>query len=136
MQTAKQKFLVLFVQDIAHMDGGYSPPIFNVLTYFLLAGFEVTTIGRICVTAEGSGSKYVFESECVHAGSTMHSKGTRTFNGYISVHTEKTTTFAPPMDGIAETTLIMDEKYVGACPAGMQPGESMDADGKIIHKRR
>jgi hypothetical protein len=32
-------FLLLFVQDIAHIDGGYSPPIFNVLTCSLLAGF-------------------------------------------------------------------------------------------------
>ena len=31
---------------------GTSPIEFNVLTYFLLAGFEVTTIGRIWVTAE------------------------------------------------------------------------------------
>jgi hypothetical protein len=31
---------------------GSSPVEFNVLTYFLLAGFEVTTIGRIWVTAE------------------------------------------------------------------------------------
>ena len=31
---------------------GTSPVEFNVLTYFLLAGFEVTAIGRIWVTAE------------------------------------------------------------------------------------
>jgi hypothetical protein len=31
---------------------GTSPVEFNVLTYFLLAGFAVTTIGRIWVTAE------------------------------------------------------------------------------------
>jgi hypothetical protein len=32
---------------------GIPPPIFNVLTYFLLAGFEVTINGRFWVTAEG-----------------------------------------------------------------------------------
>ncbi len=45
-------FLLFFAQDIAHIDGGYSSADFNVLTYFLLAGFEVTTIGRFWVTAE------------------------------------------------------------------------------------
>jgi len=45
-------FLLLFVQDIAHIDGGYFAVEFNVLTYFLLAGFEATAIGRFGVTAE------------------------------------------------------------------------------------
>jgi hypothetical protein len=45
-------FLLFFAQDIAHIDGGYPPSNFNVLNYFLLAGFEVTTSGRFWVTAE------------------------------------------------------------------------------------
>jgi hypothetical protein len=45
-------FLLFFVQDIAHVDGGYSSRPSNVLTAFSLAGFQVTTIGRIWVTAE------------------------------------------------------------------------------------
>jgi hypothetical protein len=40
------------------MDGGYFPVEFNVLTYFLLAGFEVTTIGRFWVTAEEMVQEY------------------------------------------------------------------------------
>jgi hypothetical protein len=46
---------------------------------------------------------------------------------------ESHTTYKPPMRGIEETTMIMDQKYVGACPADMQPGERMDKDGKVIH---
>ena len=49
-------FLLLFAQDIAHVDGGYSLPLSNVLTTFSLAGFQVTTIGRFWVTAEGSAN--------------------------------------------------------------------------------
>ena len=45
-------FLLFFVQDIAHVDGGYSLRLSNVLTTFSLAGFQVTTIGRFWVTAE------------------------------------------------------------------------------------
>jgi hypothetical protein len=87
-------------------------------------------------TFSGSGSKYTSESECVQMGSTMHTKGTMTLDGTTVTHTEETTTFTPPMEGVAETTMITDQKYVGACPAGMQPGDTMDADGKISHRRR
>jgi hypothetical protein len=95
-------------------------------------------MAKICKTntLTGSGSKYISESECVQMGSTMHSKGVLTISGDTAAHNEETTTFAPPMNGIAETTMIMDQKYVGACPAGMQPGESMDANGNVIHRRR
>jgi len=44
--------LLLFAQDIAHANGGYSSVRVNVLTTFSLAVFQVTTIGRIWVTAE------------------------------------------------------------------------------------
>src|ERR1035437_6959669 len=39
-------FLLFFVQDIAHIDGGYSSRPSHVLIAFSLAGFQVTTIGR------------------------------------------------------------------------------------------
>jgi hypothetical protein len=45
-------FLLFLVQDIAHVDGGYSSRPGNVLTSFSLAGFQVTTVGRFWVTAE------------------------------------------------------------------------------------
>jgi hypothetical protein len=50
-------FLLFFAQDIAHIDGGYSSTDFNVLAYFLLAAFAVTTIGRFWVTAEAPNSQ-------------------------------------------------------------------------------
>jgi hypothetical protein len=95
-------------------------------------------MAKICKTdtLTGSGSKYISESECLQMGSTMHSIGVLTISGDTAAHNEETTTFVPPMNGISETTMIMDQKYVGACPAGMQPGESMDADGNVIHRRR
>jgi len=34
--------LLFFVQDIAHVDGGYSSRLSNVLNTFSLAGFQVT----------------------------------------------------------------------------------------------
>jgi hypothetical protein len=36
------------------------------------------------------------------------------------------------MGGASEITM-MDQKYVGRCPAGAQPGDLTTADGKTIH---
>ena len=45
---------VLFVQDIGHAPGGYKPPRVSMSrTPFSLAGFQVITIGRFWVIAEG-----------------------------------------------------------------------------------
>ena len=39
------------------------------------------------------------------------------------------------MGGVSETTMIMDQKYVGSCPAGAQPGDITYADGRVTHWR-
>jgi hypothetical protein len=37
------------------------------------------------------------------------------------------------MDGKTEAIMFSDAKYLGSCPAGMQPGDRMDANGSIVH---
>jgi hypothetical protein len=81
-----------------------------------------------------SGSKYESESECVVRATTIHTKGITTASGANATHTESSTTYTPAFYGISATTMIMDQKYVGACPAGMAPGDMMEADGKVIHR--
>ena len=44
--------LLFFAQDIAHVDGGYSPARINVLVRSPLAGFQVIIIGRFWVIPE------------------------------------------------------------------------------------
>ena len=34
--------------------------------------------------------------------------------------------------GKTETLMTMDSRYLGSCPAGMKPGDSVMADGKKI----
>jgi hypothetical protein len=41
-----------------------------------------------------------------------------------------------PMDGKTETIMISDAKYLGSCPAGMQPGDRLNANGTIVHGRK
>jgi hypothetical protein len=29
--------------------------------------------------------------------------------------------------------MVMEQKYMGSCPAGAQPGDRINADGSIVH---
>ncbi len=37
------------------------------------------------------------------------------------------------MDGITETTMTQDQKYLGNCPAGAQPGDMTTSNGTVKH---
>jgi hypothetical protein len=79
------------------------------------------------------GGTYSTETHCVVAGTVIDSKGTTAFQGDTAFHSESHATYTPAMAGVSETTMIIDQKYVGSCPAGVQPGDRMNADGKVIH---
>ena len=75
-----------------------------------------------------SPNTYVEESSCAkgpNAGSVT--KVVYTNQGDTASHTE-----LHMNAGKAETVVIIDAKYLGACPAGMKPGDLMMEDGKII----
>jgi len=82
---------------------------------------------------KSSGNGFTEETECTIQGSTVTSKVVTTFTGDTAVHSETHGTYSPALYGTAETTVIMDQKYIGACPAGMEPGDFMTSDGKITH---
>jgi len=72
-------------------------------------------------------------SECTVGTTLIKNTGTVTMTGDIASHSEGHTTYTPAVNGMSESTIIMDQKYVGACPAGVEPGDTIDADGKIQH---
>ena len=82
------------------------------------------------------GGKYSSEMHCVVAGTVVESKGITTFQGDTSTHSETHASYTPPLGGISEMTMIIDEKYVGGCPAGAQPGDRTAADGRVTHLGR
>jgi hypothetical protein len=88
-----------------------------------------------CTTVSESflAGKYSNATRCVVANTVIEGKGTTTMQGDSSFHTESHSTYTPPLYGVSETTMIMDQKYVGSCPAGVQPGDRTSADGKVIH---
>ena len=73
------------------------------------------------------------EMRCVMGATVVVSKGTSTYQGDTAAHSETHATYTPPMAGISEMTMIMDQKYVGSCPVGMQPGDMTTPDGRVAH---
>lgn len=82
------------------------------------------------------GAKSENETECVIAGTTTHSKTTVTRTGDNAAHSETHATYNPALGGMTEMTMVMDQKYVGACPDGVDPGDSIAADGKVTKARK
>jgi hypothetical protein len=85
------------------------------------------------VSENFSGGIYTAESECNVMGTVIKSKTTTTFQGDTASHGETHATNTPALNGVSEMTVIMDQKYLGACPAGIQPGDRVNADGSIMH---
>jgi hypothetical protein len=89
--------------------------------------------GCTTVSESTQGNKYFVELKCVVGKTVIDTKGTTTFQGDTSGHSESHTTYIPPMFGKSESTMIIDSKYIGSCPAGMQPGDRINGDGTIAH---
>jgi hypothetical protein len=63
------------------------------------------------------------------AGTAVDSKGTVSYTGDTSVHSETHATYNPALGGVSETTMIMDQKYAGSCPA-WDPARRFDERGR------
>ena len=79
-----------------------------------------------------SGGTYTSETQCTVAGSLITTKLKTVLTGDSS-HTETSTTYDPPFHGQSEATMIQDQKWVGSCPAGIQPGDTVAQDGSVMH---
>ena len=90
------------------------------------------TMDAVSVKRMG-GSIYSAESRRIVAGTAVDSKGTVSYTGYTFAHSETHATHSPALGGVSETTMIMAQNYVGGCPAGTQPGDLMNADGRVTH---
>lgn len=83
-----------------------------------------------------SGNSRSIVTSCKIANSTVLSKSTLTSsNGGTFFHTESHTTFTPPLYGESQDNMIQEQTFLGACPAGMQPGDHQLSDGTIQHHR-
>jgi len=77
--------------------------------------------------------KYSSAAHCLVANTAVDSKTTTTFSNDTSFHTELHSSYTPALYGVGQMTMIMDQKYLGSCPAGVEPGDRINADGTVIH---
>ncbi|MGC3965040.1 MAG: DUF3617 family protein [Rhodocyclaceae bacterium] len=70
-----------------------------------------------------SGNTLSFKSVCKGRDTTATSEGIFTGDMNTAYHGEVITRFDPPVRGQSETKVTIDAKWIGACPAGMKPGE-------------
>lgn len=89
--------------------------------------------GCTIVSESNQGNEYVVEMKCVVGKTVLDTRSRTTMVGDTSAHAESHTTYAPAMNGNSETIMISDSKYISSCPAGLQPGDRINADGTISH---
>jgi hypothetical protein len=79
------------------------------------------------------GNKHVVETSCHFGTTTIDSRTVGTHINDTTVHSESTSTYTPALMGHTQETMVIDFKYLGACPAGIQPGDRVNSDGTVMH---
>jgi hypothetical protein len=66
---------------------------------------------------------------CDMGSTRMTSRGTTRFDGDTAYHSEIQTKYDPPFMGRAVSDMTQDAKWIGPCPADMQPGDVVMPNG-------
>ncbi len=78
-------------------------------------------------------NKYTSEFRCAAGATTIESKGSTTYQGNSASHADAHVTYTPALGGVTESLIVTDQKFVGSCPDGTQPGDRTNPDGTVIH---
>jgi hypothetical protein len=78
-----------------------------------------------CTTSfdDQGGGHFASSSSCNVEGTTIVSKGTYTYESMISTRSESYATYSPAYKGKTDEHVVQEQHYLGACPAGMKPGD-------------
>jgi hypothetical protein len=103
----------------------------------LLNTMGVTVGKQVCSKNDVhvSGNRVTIHSVCDFGGSQLTSEGVITYSGDSSFRNEVHGHFQPAMAGVSETHTVQEGKWLGACPAGMKPGDlvtTVGASGREI----
>jgi hypothetical protein len=85
------------------------------------------------LNANFANGTHTVEMQCNVGNSVVDSKVTTTYKGDTELHSETNSTYTPPLMGMSEVNMVTDQKYVGSCPAGAQPGDVTHANGKTTN---
>ena len=78
--------------------------------------------------------KYTLVSRCASRGTVIAARGTLRYDGTTARHIQNQVTYTPPISGKTGVATLTDEKYLGACPAELKPGDRIGADGEITRR--
>jgi hypothetical protein len=84
------------------------------------------------ISENSSGGTTTTETECTVQSTVVHSKTTVTTASETATHLETHATYTPPLGGMSESTMVMDQTFTGACPDGVEPGDMIGPDGKKV----
>ena len=78
-----------------------------------------------CTTAfdDLGGGHFASSSSCNVDGTLIVSRGTYTYESLTSTRSESSATYSPAYRGKTDEHVEQDQRYVGACPKGMKPGD-------------
>jgi len=80
-----------------------------------------------------AGGVYRVQTECNIAGSVIKSESTTTLHGDTASRSESHGTYTPAIHGVSEINVVMEQNYLGSCPAGVQPGDRINQNGTTMH---
>lgn len=89
--------------------------------------------GCTTVIKDAGDGKFSSASNCVVNGITVISSGFTTFASKTATHSETEAKYSPPIAGKTDETMTQDQHYLGKCPAGVKPGDTIGPDGFIRH---
>jgi len=77
------------------------------------------------------GGRFAAASSCNLGSRVIVSKGTYTYDSATLTHAESHATYTPAFNGKTEETLLQEQRYLGECPAGINPGDRIMSDGSV-----
>jgi hypothetical protein len=80
-----------------------------------------------------TGNTVTGDTVCQMGGSKMVGHSVMTFVSDTAYHTTAQSNFDPPLMGMKASVTTVEGKYMGACPAGMQPGDMKLPNGQIMN---
>jgi len=80
-----------------------------------------------------NGATFTTDMRCRIEGSTADFKVIAIYDGDTAVHSVASVTYSPSVAGVSSQTITLVQNYVGSCPAGMRPGDTKGADGRITN---
>jgi hypothetical protein len=83
-----------------------------------------------------SGSTVTVDAVCRIGESRTATHSVTVYSGDTAYHTDASTKIDPPIGGHGDSAMMQDAKWVGSCPADMQPGDMSMGNGMKMNVKQ